>query len=260
VNCPRCGRDFVPVEGQRFCSWCGASLETPGAVSQEERPAQEVAGVGHAPFAASEGIRSSRAEYCPWEDQEHLGFLQGIFQTVRQSLFSPKDFFSELPRHGGLLNPLLYALLVGTVGSMVAYLWNIAGISFGSTMSLSKVAIVGLAFLLPLLVFMGLVIGTALLHVSLFLVGGANEDFEATFRVVCYSTSADLFSVFPFIGGVIGLIWKIYITVIGVREVHGISTGRSALALSLPSLVCCGLVLGAIALVILVAGSSLSRT
>ena len=23
MNCPHCGRDVVPVEGQKFCSWCG---------------------------------------------------------------------------------------------------------------------------------------------------------------------------------------------------------------------------------------------
>jgi hypothetical protein len=259
VNCPHCGRDFVPVEGQRFCSWCGTPLETAGGVSHEEHLEQDAMG-GHTLSATSEVIPSRRVEYCPWEDQEHLGFLRGISQTVRQSLFSPKEFFAGLPRHGGLLNPLFYALIVGTVGSMVGYLWSIAfSTSVGSAMSLSRGATVGLAFLIPLLVFMGLVVAAGLLHVSLFLVGGANEDFEATFRVVCYSTSADLFAVFPLIGGFIGLIWKIYITVIGVREAHGISTGRSVLALSLPSLVCCGLVLGGVALVVMVAGSSLSR-
>jgi hypothetical protein len=238
------------VEGQRFCSWCGAPLE-----DHPERSATEE----HALFSPS--VPSTRAEYCPWEDQERLGFIQGIYQTVWKSLFSPKEFFAELPRRGGLLNPLFFALIVGTVGSMVGYLWSIAfGTSLGSAMSLSKGATIGLGFLIPLLVFMWLVLAAALLHVSLFLVGGANEDFEATFRVVCYCTSADLFAVFPLIGGFIGLIWKIYITVVGLREVHGISTGRSVLAFALPSLVCCGLVLGGIVLVVMVAGSALSKT
>jgi hypothetical protein len=260
VNCPHCGRGFVPVEGQRFCSWCGSPLETPGGVSHEGHPEQGPTGEYARP-SASEAVLPRPVEYCPWEDQERLGFVQGISQTVRQSLFSPKDFFAGLPRHGGLLNPLFYALIVGTAGSMVGYLWSIAfGTSVVPTSSLSKTATVGLALLIPLLAFMGLVVGAALLHISLFLVGGANEDFEATFRVVCYCTSADLFAVFPILGQFIGLIWKIYITVVGVREVHGISTGRSVLAFALPSLVCCGLALGGIALVVMVAGSSLSKT
>jgi hypothetical protein len=115
-------------------------------------------------------------------------------------------------------------------------------------------------FLIPILIFMGLVVAAVLLHVSLFLVGGANEDFEATFRVVCYSAAPDLFGVLPIIGGFIGLIWKIYITVVGVREVHEISTAKSVLAFVLPTLVCCGLVLGGMVLVFMVAGSSFSRT
>ena len=144
---------------------------------------------------------------------------------------------------------------------MVGYLWSFAfGNSLASTMSLSKGTTIALAFLIPLLIFMGIVMAALMLHVSLFLVGGANEDFEATFRVVCYSAAPDLFGVLPLIGGLIGLFWKIYITVIGVREVHGISTARSVLAISLPSLVCCGLVLGGAALVIMLLGSSLART
>ena len=178
-----------------------------------------------------------------------------------RAFFHQEDFFAGLPRHGGLLNPLFYALIVATVGSMVGYLWSFAfGNSLMSTMSLSKGGAVALAFLIPILIFMGLVVAAVLLHVSLFLVGGANEDFEATFRVVCYSAAPDLFGVLPIIGGFIGLIWKIYITVVGVREVHGISTARSVLAFVLPTLVCCGLVVGGIALVFMVAGSSFTKT
>jgi hypothetical protein len=259
VNCPHCSRDFVPVEGQRFCSWCGAPLETPGGANHGDR-AEQGPTREHPPSLPSEAESWRKAEYCPWEDQENLGFVQGIYQTIRQSLFSPKDFFAGLPRHGGLLNPLFYALIVGTVGSMVGYLWSFAfGNSLTSTMSLSKGGAVALAFLIPILIFMGLVVAAVLLHVSLFLVGGANEDFEATFRVVCYTAAPDLFGVLPIIGGFIGLIWKIYITVVGVREVHGISTARSVVAFVLPSLVCCGLVLGSIALVVMLAGPAFTK-
>lgn len=260
MNCPHCRRDFVPVEGQRFCSWCGGSLEEPSNIHYESPTEQGPTGEP-VPSLPSEALSSRRTEYCPWEDQEHLGFIQGLSQTIRQSLFSPRDFFAGLPRHGGLLNPLFYALIVGTVGSMVGYLWSFAfGNSLVSTISLSKGGAVVVAFLLPLLVFMGLVIAAVLLHVSLFLVGGANEDFEATFRVVCYSAATDLFGVLPLIGGFVGLIWKIYITVVGIREVHGISTARSVLAFALPSLVCCGLVAGGIMLVVMLVGPSLTRT
>jgi hypothetical protein len=259
VNCPHCRRDFVPVEGQRFCSWCGAPLEAPSVNHgdrAEQGPTRE-----RPPSFPSDDVSSRKAEYCPWEDQENLGLVLGLSQTVRQSLFSPREFFAGLPRHGGLLNPLFYALIVGTVGSMVGYLWSFAfGNSLTPTMSLSTGGAIALAFLIPILIFMGLVVAAVLLHVSLFLVGGANEDFEATFRVVCYTAAPDLFGVVPIIGGFIGLIWKIYITVVGVREVHQISTSKSVLAFVLPSLVCCGLLVGGIALVAMLAGSSFTRT
>jgi hypothetical protein len=43
---------------------------------------------------------------------------------------------------------------------------------------------------------------------------------------------------------------------VGVREVHEISTAKSVLAFVLPTLVCCGLVLGGMVLLFMVAGSS----
>ena len=97
------------------------------------------------------------------------------------------------------------------------------------------------ALLIPLLLFMGLFVWGVLLHVSLFLVGGAKEDFEATFRIVCYTSGPELLGVIPVVGGIASLVWKVYITIAGIREVHGISNARAVTALVLPIVLCCGI-------------------
>jgi hypothetical protein len=56
-----------------------------------------------------------------------------------------------------------------------------------------------------------------------------------------YSFSANLFGVIPFVGAPIGGIYFLILTVLGIREGHGISTGRALLAVFLPTIVGVGL-------------------
>jgi hypothetical protein len=53
------------------------------------------------------------------------GFFNGLFKTVNQVLFSPSAFFKKMPVTGGLTDPLLYAMIVGTVGLLFLTVWRI---------------------------------------------------------------------------------------------------------------------------------------
>jgi hypothetical protein len=180
--------------------------------------------------------------------------MEGMIQTVKQSLFSPQQFFSGIPKKGGLLTPFLYALILDTLGTMVSFLWSMAfGNAFPEVLGVSGSSGVALGLLIPLLVFISIVVWAVTLHVSLLLVGGARQDFETTFRVVCYTSGVEIFSAIPILGGIVKSVWKIYITVIGVREAHGISTGRAIGALCIPLVFCCGVPLVGLVAVLMVA-------
>jgi hypothetical protein len=237
VKCPHCSRDFEPVEGQRFCPLCGQGLDATTGESSEQ-PEPEGFRQEHRP----EPFEAERIEYCPWEDQENLGFSQALVQSLKQSMFAPTAFFEKMPLHSGFLLPVLFAMIIGTIGSMAAYLWSMAvGSTVLSELAGSNRNAAFLAVLIPLFVFLGIFIWGVILHVSLFLVGGAKEDFEATFRVVCYTSGPELLGVIPVIGGLASLVWKVYMTVAGLRAVHGISNGRAVAALVLPGLLCCAI-------------------
>ncbi|MBI5250220.1 MAG: YIP1 family protein [Desulfomonile tiedjei] len=220
---------------------------TAGEVSEQSKHETH----GQEPPLAAPG---TRIEYCPWEDQESLGLLQALIRTLKESMLSPTAFFKKMPLNAGFLLPLLFAVIVETTGSMAAYLWSM---TVGGNV-LSEFAgrnAVWFALLIPLLVFLGIFIWGVLLHVSLFLVGGAKEDFEATFRVVCYTSGPELLGIIPVFGGIASLVWKLCITVVGVREVHGISNARAIAALVLPGILCCGLGLVGIVSVNLLTGA-----
>jgi hypothetical protein len=81
------------------------------------------------------------------------------------------------------------------------------------------------------------------------IVGGNNNGYKTTFRAISYSYSAQLFNIIPFIGSLIGFIYWIILFILGVREGHGISTGKAVLAVLLPVIVGVGVVIVAVMLI-----------
>lgn len=230
---------------QRFCSFCGAGLGESGPDQSAGDRNAETSGYGDTPSDGASAAARERG-YCPWEDQEHLGLLTGLGRTIKESILSPDEFFSRMPAQGGFLLPLLFALIVQTLGIMIGYVWGYAlenPFVTGGVISGRATLFVGL--LMPVFVFLGIVLSALLVHAALSLIGGAMRNFEATFRVVCYASGPELFTIVPVVGGLIGLVWKIYITVVGLRSVHNISTPKAAAGLLIPFALVCGL-LGAL--------------
>ncbi len=246
--CPKCGKEVS--EGQIFCQYCGARLV------EEAFPAAE----------ASTSQLSTR-EKTPWEDREARGFFNGLFATMREVLLRPSEFFKKMPLTGGLTDPLLYGLIIGMVGLMVSYMWQLAfkgamndmmpGMHAGTGQQFFHGAgIAVLAFFTPFLIILGLFLSSGVLHLFLMMVKGARQSFEATFRVVAYGYSPNIFLVLPFCGGIIAAVWGIVLAIIGLREAHEITGGKAAFAVFLPVIVCCGMItIAAAAFMSLVAAS-----
>ena len=159
------------------------------------------------------------------------------------------------------MDPLLFGLIGGCAGSIVSILCqglmqSIPGFSGRDNIfhmfGVSHWAfIIIYAVLSPLLVVLGLFLGSGILHLCLMLVGGANRSFETTFRVVCFTAgSANLFSMIPMCGGIIAAVYHIVLECIGLSRAHQTTTGKALFAIFLPLILCCvvcivlGLVLG----------------
>jgi hypothetical protein len=212
---------------------------------------------------------SGGREKTHWEDRESRGFLRGLFTTLNDVLFRPSVFFKKMPVTGGLTDPLLYALIIGMAGLIFSYFWQILlqgamqefmipGMKAAAGRNIyGGIVIAALAFFSPFLIILGLFITSGILHVFLMLVKGARAGFEATFRVVAYGHSAYIFLVIPFCGSLLAAVWVVVLTIIGLREAHETTGGKAAFAVFLPVVVCCGLVLVAIALFMSAAAASL---
>jgi hypothetical protein len=232
--CPYCGREIA--EDHAFCQYCGGKVEEAG------------------PAASGGRIKT------PWEDRDAVGILNGLFRTVRESLFRPSAFFGRMPVTGGLADPLLFAMIVGMVGLMFFYLWDILlHDSFQNFMTPELRAAAGrnvlrskdapfAALMTPFLLLIWLFIAAGMLHLFLLMVRGAKAGFEATFRVVSYCVSPFLFLAIPVCGMPITAVWVMSLAIIGLKEAHEISGGKASFAVLFPFLFCCGLIVIAIAL------------
>jgi len=186
----------------------------------------------------------------PWEHRQERGFFNAFIETLSMVLTRPAEAFSVMKREGGLGGPLIYALIGGCIGGIVSFLFSLGFQSLGmfkdqhnglAAMAGMGIGSVAIVILLPLFVVIGLFIGSAVVHLCLMIVGGANQSFETTFRVLAFSQgSTGPLQVVPVCGGLISGVWALVCTCIGLARAHETDTGRAVAAVFLPVIVCCG--------------------
>lgn len=209
IRCPKCSEEVPEMLGR--CSDCGEWLRG-------------------APPEPPEGSYEEEKE-CPFDNQEGYGFWRAYIQTATNSLVSPVGFFRRLPVSDGYKNPILFAVMSTAfsvpLGMTLLALFGkgpyspgIIGLLFGFVC-----ALFGAAIATPIILFLW----SGLVHGALYLIGGATSGFQATFRVVSYSSVTQLFNAIPYLGTVASL-YGLVLTAIGLRETHETSTGKGAAA------------------------------
>jgi hypothetical protein len=189
----------------------------------------------------------------PWEHRQERGFFNAFVETLVMVLTKPGEAFAVMKREGGLGEPLIYALIGGCLGGIVSLLFSLGLQSVGffadrhdtfAAMTGMGVGSAAFIILVPLFVLIALFIGSAIIHLCLMIVGGANHSFETTFRVLAFSQgSTGPLQMIPVCGGLIAGVWALVCNCIGLARAHETDTGRAVLAVFLPLIVCCGGVL-----------------
>jgi hypothetical protein len=225
--CPFCSKEIQQYASK--CVHCGQWLTAP----ESGGPAGAYqAGAGISRPQYQEPLHDEDERECPWEERESYGTLNAYFATATKSLLHPTEFFSRLPIDAGYLNPILFGVMTVVLSAVFTYIWS-ALLRGGGGLFVFLIGIpfvvLGSFIMVPIVLF----IGSGILHLCLLLVRGANEGYQATFRVVSYSSVPSLFSVVPIVGSIASL-WSIVLMVIGLREMHKTSTGKSVIAVLLP--------------------------
>lgn len=220
----------------------GTSPPAPGAAVPSP------SGGGATPPAATIETLQPRSGL-PWEHRDTRGFLNAFAETLMMVLTKPGTAFSVMRTEGGLGGPLLYAVIGGAIGAIVAFVFSLLLSSFGllhtreDTMGMMMgMTLSWMGFLMRLVaVAVAPFVFAALVHVSLVLLGGAKKSYETTFRVIAFAQGSTApLQLVPCCGAFAALIWNIVANSIGIARAHEIDTGRATLAVILPMIVCCG--------------------
>lgn len=182
-----------------------------------------------------------------------------FISVVKQSIVDPIGHFRNVAMGKGWLRPWLFALTMSVAVFLVAAAYQLgfqllaASAEFAAELAnpfafvsvpFSALFVVVFAIVgVPLGTTIGLVVQAGIYHLCLMLLGAVRRPFVDTFRVVCYSMGPQVFQIVPLFGGMVAWMWQLVLTVIGVKVVHETTYGRSAIAIFLPMLLCCGFVL-----------------
>ena len=219
-----------------------AAPPAPGVPPSIPAPSAAVVPAGPAIPAPRSGL--------PWDNRQTRGFFPAFFETLIMVLTKPTEAFVAMRREGGLADPLIYGLIGGCFGYIVymLFLLIMPSIALMGDRHNPLTGFIGAGFgmvaaivLIPVFLTIMLFLGAAILHLCLMIVGGANQSFETTFRVLCFTIGSTYpLIIAPFCGGLIAGVWGLVCEIIGLARAHETDTGRAALAVFLPLIVCCG--------------------
>ena len=236
IVCPHCGfQKSVPREKIPFgaktavCPGCKQRFEITGLEARE----------------SIETVKHQGRTHPPWERRSELGLGKSLRESLKGVLFSPSRFFRSSAVAGGIKEPLAFGVLTASLGMMLEICWQ-GVFRFGDLPYLNKTPlgdftwgplIMGIMLLCPLIAAIFICIGSLVLHLLLTILRAGKNGFEATLRAVSYSQATQIWAVIPFLGSFLAGIWLMVVTVISLREIHGVSYVKVIFALLIPFIV-----------------------
>jgi len=201
------------------------------------------------------------ADGLPWE--EPSAGLGSIVPTLIGFITSPIASYAKMSVTVDLVRPFAYFVACALIGACISQLWgyvlydsfvevirSLAGSQFEKFAPFihkpgAIQLVVGL-IITPLVALIFLFIWSALVHLMLTLLGGANRGFAATLRVMCYAQTTQLAVVIPGLGGLIAVVWRLILEIVGLAQAHKTDGWKAALAVLLPLVLCCVCIIGGI--------------
>jgi len=151
-------------------------------------------------------------------------------QTAINVVTKPTEFFQGMPKTGGFLEPLAFAVMMGFIGGIIQALFNVIGLGRAAGYGGSMMAGFGVIILMPIFIAIGSFIGAAILFVIWKLMG-SQEDYETAYRCGAYlSALAPITAVIgavPYLGGIVSMAIYVLYLVIASVHVHHLPSQKS---------------------------------
>jgi DNA-directed RNA polymerase subunit RPC12/RpoP len=285
---PPASQTFIPPPSDPFAGSLGGKPPEPPLKPLGDVP---LGGTPASPFAAQPGVNlnpyapPSEAAFgygaqfvppgqrpgLPWEYKGQS--LSTWWETSKLCLMQPTYAYSIMRQYGGMGSPMMFCAVglgIGTVGQMLWYVPLMLAVTMagaqgqakgGEAAALAGVQIVsqGISaiFTVALGATIGLMIGAGIVHVCLMIVGGAKQGYETSLRVLGFAQGSTAWmNVIP-CGALVAFVWVLAQEIIGLARAHETTTGKAAMAVVLPMVVCMGCMAAIIAIFVVgIAGAS----
>jgi len=186
----------------------------------------------------------------PFEDTDNYNFYEGFYKTTLSVLFSPKAFFDKMHVNKGLKKPFLFAFTIIVISIFFINIYMSYGLidtPREQIQSLSETSgnleILEMLDKIPeyeftlaiifeqILSYILMLLTVAFIwHSSLSIVGAARNGFEATFRVIAYSSAIGILGILPLNLGFANIfiyIWWFIIVLKGIQEAHEVPNSKA---------------------------------
>ena len=178
-----------------------------------------------------------------WERLRELGPLTAFFRTVWDVVSRPVSFFEALPA-GGPVPPAVLFWALTTLPPMVvsgmqanSFLNEVISITMTSPRpGYLQIPWWVLTVAAPLLQFVSLLTGLAVVHMLLQMMGRAGGGWRGTFRAGGYASGPAVFGFVPLVGAPLAAVWVAVLQFVALKRVHRVPAWVLLLAYMLPVL------------------------
>lgn len=164
--------------------------------------------------------------------------VQTFTNRLSDIIIRPKSFFEEMELEGGYKEPLIFSFIVFfavTIAGFILYLLGmpqmIVLVDLGKELGANELSL--LLFLRTIAWAGGIFLMALMYHVGFKLVGGTG-NYEATYRIVAYSSATYLFNVIPRVGIFIYCFYSLYLVIVGGSFIHNITGLKAVIAPLIP--------------------------
>ena len=151
-------------------------------------------------------------------------------QTAINVVTKPAEFFQGMPKTGGFLEPLVFAVVMGVIVGIIQAIIGFIGLGPGGGYGGAGMSGFGMIIFMPIAVAIGSFIGAAILFVIWKLMG-SQENYETAYRCGAYLMAlapiTTILSAVPYAGGLVSMaIFTFYIVTASVH-VHNLPSQKA---------------------------------
>jgi Yip1 domain. len=146
-------------------------------------------------------------------------------QTAIRVVTAPTEFFKTMPKTGGYLEPLVFAVVMGLTASIIMAIWSLLGFGYGGGPSPRLAAIFLSIIFTPVILAICSFIGAAIVF-YIWKLMGSTQNYEVSYRCMAYLMAlvpiTAVIKVVPYAGTILSFVIVTFYIVIVSTEVHGI--------------------------------------